>query len=138
MVKKIFSLGVKGQPPKEKNMETYDYREAVKNDVIEYIQEENICFDEYDSKEHLQEYLYDNLSINFSVSSYTCNSWVAEQNLAHNLKLLNEALSCLRADYQEALKNPEFADVTIRLYLLPEAIATALDELNAKNKVGGY
>lgn len=63
---------------------------------------------------------------------------MAEQNLAHNLKLLDEALNCLCADYQEALKNPEFADVTIRLYLLPEAIATALDELNAKNKVGGY
>lgn len=121
-------------------IEKYDYRKAMKNDVLDYIKEEEISFSDYESVEQLQEYLYDVLLIEAHVAggdSYTCNPWEAENNLAHNLKLLNEALNELNADYKKALENAEFCDVSIRRYLLPEIITEVLEELNAEKKIGG-
>ena len=118
-------------------MERYDYREHVKNDIKDYIKENEIHWTE-DDREELQERLNDDLWIEDSVTgngsgSYTFSAWQAEENLCHNLDLLGEALTefCCGPDYLVE-KGVEACDVTIRCYLLGECIGTALDELEAE------
>lgn len=112
----------------------YDYREAVKNDVLDYIRE-NINFLDYYSINQLEMELYDRLFCEDSVTgnasgSYTFNSYEAEENLCHNLDLLGEALDEFCCDSDYLTKNgAEAADVTIRCYLLGEAISRAMKEI---------
>lgn len=112
----------------------YDYREAVKSDVLEYIKDE-INFEEFYSLEELEQHLNDELWTVDSVTgnasgSYYCNSWKAEEALAHNWDLLAEALEEFGQDGTDILKQgAEAMDVTIRCYLLSECIAAALEEI---------
>ena len=74
----------------------YDYREAVKDDVLEYINNE-INFEDFDTLEELEEHLNEVLFTEDSVTgnasgSYTFNTYEAEENICHNLDLLGEAL----------------------------------------------
>ncbi len=124
---------------KEKNyMGKYNYEEAVKNDVIEYIKTETNIQD-YASENQLVNYLNDALWIEDSVTgnasgSYTFNTYEAEENLSHNLDLLHEALREYGVDFEKALESgPEYCDVVIRCYLLPKAIQEAVDELEIGN-----
>lgn len=113
---------------------SYDYREAIKDDVLDYINSE-INFEEFDSLEDLEEFLNDELWTNDSVTgnasgSYTCNTWEAEENICHNLDLLGEALEEFGSGADYLINNgAEAADVTIRCYLLGECIAAALEEI---------
>ena len=115
-------------------MERYDYLEAVTADVLEYIKNE-INLSDYDSREDLEEALNDELWTVDSVTgnasgSYYCNTWRAEEALSHNWDLLAEALEEFGQDGTDVLKQgAEAMDVTIRCYLLGQAIAEALDEL---------
>lgn len=73
----------------------YDYKEAVKDDVLEYINNE-INFEDFDTLEELDEHLNDVLFTEDSVTgnasgSYTFNTYEAEENICHNLDLLGEA-----------------------------------------------
>lgn len=112
----------------------YDYREAVKDDVLEYINDE-INFEDFDTLEELEEYLNGVLFTEDSVTgfasgSYTFSTYEAEENICHNMDLLQEALS--EFGDTEALVmdfDAEKADVTIRCYLLGECIAAALEEI---------
>lgn len=114
-------------------MERYDYLEAVTSDVKDYIKSE-ITMPDYSDRDELAEYLNDHLFVNDSVTgnasgSYTFNAWRAEEYLCHNLDLLGEALSEFGSDPAEIMNSPESCDVTIRCYLLPQAIEAALSEL---------
>jgi hypothetical protein len=61
--------------------------------------------------------------------SYTFNTYEAEENICHNLDLLEEALDEFGSGHGYLLDNgAEAADVTIRCYLLGPAISEALDE----------
>lgn len=112
----------------------YDYREAVKDDVLEYINNE-INFEDFDTLEELGEHLNEVLFTEDSVTgnasgSYTFSTYEAEENICHNMDLLQEALS--EFGDTEALVmdfDAEKADVTIRCYLLGECIAAALEEI---------
>ena len=112
----------------------YDYREAVKDDVLEYIKNE-INFEDFDTLEELEEHLNEVLFTEDSVTgnasgSYTFSTYEAEENICHNMDLLQEALS--EFGDTEALVmdfDAEKADVTIRCYLLGECIAAALEEI---------
>ena len=112
----------------------YNYLEAVTADVVEYIKNE-INLADYDSREELEEALNDELWTADSVTgnasgSYYCNAWRAEEALAHNWDLLAEALTEFGQDGTDVLKQgAEAMDVTIRCYLLGQAIAEALEEL---------
>lgn len=112
----------------------YNYLEAVTADVVEYIKNE-INLADYDSREELEEALNDELWTADSVTgnasgSYYCNAWKAEEALAHNWDLLAEALTEFGQDGTDVLKQgAEAMDVTIRCYLLGQAIAEALGEL---------
>lgn len=116
-------------------MTNYNYLEAVTSDVLDYIKEE-INLDEWKgNREGLEEKLNDELWTVDSVTgnasgSYTFNTWEAEENLAHNWDLLAEALDEFGQDGADVLRQgAEAMDVTIRCYLLGQAIAEALDEL---------
>lgn len=114
-------------------MEKYNYLNAVKEDVKDYIQSEiDMCA--YETREELEEYLNDHLFVSDSVTgnasgSYTFNTWEAEENLCHNLDLLGEALSEFGSDTEMIMQSPESCDVTIRCYLLGQAISEVLDEM---------
>lgn len=113
---------------------SYDYREAVKEDILEYIHNE-IDFSEFDTLEQLEVQLNDNLFCEDSVTgnasgSYTFNTYEAEENICHNLDLLGEALTEFGSGADYLINNgAEAADVTIRCYLLGECIAAALEEI---------
>lgn len=116
-------------------MTNYNYLEVVTSDVLDYIKEE-INLDEWKgNREGLEEKLNDELWTVDSVTgnasgSYTFNTWEAEENLAHNWDLLAEALDEFGQDGTDVLRQgAEAMDVTIRCYLLGQAIAEALDEL---------
>ncbi len=112
----------------------YNYFENVKEDIKEAIKEryekEEILGDEIE-----QDALYDDLFIDDSVTgnasgSYTFSTYKAEEYIAHNLDLLKEAIEEFGGEYGEALeRGAEFCDVTIRCYVLGQAIGEAIEEL---------
>ena len=112
----------------------YDYREAVKEDILQYINDE-ISFEDFDTLEELEEKLNEELWTADSVTgnasgSYTCSTWEAEENICHNLDLLGEALEEFGSGADYLINNgAEAADVTIRCYLLGECITAALEEI---------
>ena len=120
----------------------YDYREVVKEDVIEQIKdgykENSLRLYKEEGRDALEEYLNDELWVDDQVTgnasgSYTFNTWEAEENLCHNMSLLEEACDEFGQDVGEAVKRgAEYCDVTIRCYLLGSAISEAIDELEAE------
>jgi len=115
-------------------MERYDYRQNVKDDVKTYIKDNEIHWTE-DDRDDVGQKLNDDLWTEDSVTgngsgSYTFNTWQAEENVCHNTDLLAEALEEWGQQGENILeKGAEWADVTIRCYLLGECIGTAMDEL---------
>lgn len=114
-------------------MEKYNYFEAVKNAVLDYINENEIKVTT-SNKDELAEQLHDDLWANDSVTgngsgSYFFNTWKAEEALCHNLDLLGEACEEFGSTADLLKDGAEACDVTIRCYLLPQAISEALDEL---------
>ena len=115
----------------------YDYLESMKADINEYL-EENKDLLELD-RDELEEKLNDDLWINDSVTgnvsgSYTFNSNTAKEYLDDNEELLKEALTefCVSSETiadNFMNGNYEYFDVTIRCYLLGQAIAEVLDEM---------
>ena len=104
----------------------YDYYEVMKDDIREYLRDTSVR--DYDT-------LYDELFIADSVTgnasgSYTFSTYEAEENIAHNMDLLREAIEEFGGDYAEALeRGAEYCDVTIRCYLLGQVLSEVLEEL---------
>ena len=114
-------------------MEKYNYFEAVKDDVKQYIEDHDVKVTT-SNREELESSLYDEMFISDSVTgnasgSYTFNTWQAEENLCHNLDLLKEALSEFGEPSFDVLESAESCDVTIRCYLLSQCLHEVLDEL---------
>ena len=120
-------------------MEKYNYYQAMRDDVMEYLKEN---YTQEELKAHLltfgrkcdfSEQLQDALWIEDSVTgnasgSYTFSTWKAEENLCHNLDLLQDALDEFGGNYSQAIeKGAEYCDVTIRCYLLSSTINDCLD-----------
>ena len=121
-------------------MENYDYLEQVTTDAKEAILE-NMEYWDFDDRDELEEVAHDELWVYDSVTgngsgSYYFNTWKAEEALCHNFDLLSEACEEFGQDIGEAFRQgAEFCDVTIRCYLLSQAIAGALDELEEEGKI---
>lgn len=111
---------------------TYNYMEAMKEDIREYIDDE-ITLSDFSDREELEEKLNEDLWMVDSVTgngsgSYTFNTYMAEEYICHNLDLLAEA--CEEFGTVEPLKEgAEYCDVTIRCYLLGQAIGEVLDDM---------
>lgn len=113
----------------------YDYREAMTENVKEWIKE-NIDLTEWtEDREGLEQQLNDDLWTEDSITgnasgSYYCNSYKAEESIAHNWDLLNNALDEFGQNNINVIeKGAEWADVTIRCYLLGFVISKVLDEM---------
>lgn len=119
--------------------EKYNYLEAVTADVIDYISENNIAVTT-ENRDEVEQQLNDDLWAVDSVTgnasgSYTFSTWQAEENLCHNLDLLEEACEEFGSDVAELLNDgAEACDVTIRCYLLGQAISAALDEVETEEE----
>lgn len=117
-------------------MRDYNYLEAVTEDVREYVKNE-IDFKDFEDIDELAEKLNDDLFTCDSVTgnasgSYTFNTYQAEENLCHNMDLLKEACDEFGSDMGELVeKGAEGCDVTIRCYLLSQAIAEVMEEIEA-------
>ena len=110
-------------------MERYDYLAVVKDDVRNYISDE-VNLSEFGGVEELNEFLNEKLFNENSVTgnssyTYTYNREVATENLLDNMDLLSQAMD----EFGNVLdKGEELCDVTIRCYLLPQAINEVLDD----------
>lgn len=124
-------------------MSNYNYREALKQDIRDYI-EDNYIIDELAeiarySIDDLFEKLNDELWIEDSVTgngsgSYTFNRYEAEEYVIDNIPLCTDACEEFGIDsktFCEKILNKdwEYLDVTIRCYLLNECLIDVLNEL---------
>lgn len=121
----------------------YNYLEAVKEDVKEYI-EENIDLSEFGDIEELKEKLNEDLWINDSVTgnasgSYTCNGAKAKKYVDDNKELIVEMAEEFGCKDQVMnwwySNNYEAIDCSIRCYLLNQAISEVTEEENLEYKI---
>lgn len=119
-------------------MEKYNYLEEVKSNVLDYIKWECIMVttgNRVDVEERLNTdlWLEDSVTGNGS-GSYWCNSWRAGEALLGNWDLLEDALNVFGSDVNPIQKGEEWCDVTIRCYLLGQAISEVLDEIEKEEE----
>lgn len=117
----------------------YNYLEAMKSDIKDYIKNE-VNTSNYSDREELENDLNDILWNEDSVTgnasgSYTFNRAEAAEYVNDNIELLSEACAEFCVDNEtigEKFLNEdwEYFDVTIRCYLLNQAISEALDEID--------
>ena len=122
-------------------MRNYNYLEAMKEDVKEYVKNdaELTIEDLLYNRSNLEEKLHDDLWTEDSVTgnasgSYTFNREQAKEYVLDNMDLLQEMCSEFGTDAktigQKFLDDEwEWMDVSIRCYLLGQAISEALEEV---------
>lgn len=127
-------------------MEKYNYLEAVTNDAKTAIFENMNDWD-FTDREELEEIANDNLWVDDSVTgngsgSYTFNREAAKEYVTRSddgMDTLRDAVcdfDCEHEAFTAFLKNDwEYFDVTIRCYLLGQAISAALDALEEEGKI---
>lgn len=120
--------------------EKYDYRQAVKDDLKDFIEDrgfiDNIA--DFTDLEAFREEVYDEAWISDSVTgngsgSYTFSTWHAEENLCHNMDLLAEALADFGEGRLDPDKGAEYYDVTIRCWMLGQVIDEVIEELGIED-----
>ena len=120
-------------------MEKYNYLENVTNDAKQAILE-NMDVWEWHNREELEENANDWLWTADEVTgngsgSYWFSTYKAEEALCHNWDILADAISDFGGDVDVLRQGAEACDVTIRCYLLSQAISAALDELEEEGKI---
>ena len=123
----------------------YNYLEELKSDVKNYINEVASDYMDCEDMDELRDSLYDNLWDEDSVTgngsgSYTFNREKAKEYVSDNMDLMVEAYKDLDSieslvDDLEAL-DFETIDVTIRCYLLSQALDEVLEDEDFLKKVG--
>lgn len=106
----------------------YDYLENIKEDIKNYMKENGI--------EDITDDLYDDLFISDYVTgnasgSYYCNAYKAQEALKGNYDLLRDALEMFGETSipVDRLDDYEYFDVTIRCYLLGQALGELEEEM---------
>ena len=119
---------------------SYNYMNAMTEDIRDYITENINRKDYTEDRDELEEYLNDTLWTEDSVTgnasgSYTFNRETSKGYVVDNTDLLKEAYT--EFGQKEKITDVicdedwESADVTIRCYLLGQAIAEVLDDLDS-------
>ena len=117
-------------------MEKYDYREAIKSEMIDFLDWESEYGElgPYDSPDEMYDNLYERMmdcdSITGNESGQYCSSeWEAEECLCHNMDLLKDAFDCYgySTDYLE--KGAQWCDVIVRCYLVGEVLSEVLSKV---------
>ena len=117
----------------------YDYLESMKEDVLSAIEHQYTLAD-YENREEFEQVLNDELWIDDSVTgnasgSYTFDSVDAKDYVTGNMDLLKEMIDEFGIDAKTVAdhfmnEDWEYFDVSIRCYLLGQAISAALDEID--------
>lgn len=119
----------------------YDYKEAMKEDIKEYLKNDaelsnnDIIYMDDNTRDSLYDDLFAEDSVTGNGSgSYTFNSFKAGEYVKDNIDLCREALQefCVDANTiaEKFLEEEwEYFDVTIRCYLLGECLNAAIEEL---------
>ena len=115
-------------------MERYDYRKALREDILEYFREHDITGF---VSERERELMYDRMWVDDSVTgnasgSYTFSTWQAEENICHNFDLIDE-LQHEWGKSDRGLDNAEYWDVSIRCYLLGQVLDEVISEWNEEH-----
>lgn len=127
----IISVQETRRKKKSMNDETYDYLAAVKSDVRDWMDENRAelarKYDEsgkdvYEVEGWMSDELFVSGITGNDNGSYTCNRYEAESYLCHNLGLLVDAVHEFAGSFDGLIEDPEAADVTIRCYVLGQAI----------------
>lgn len=121
-------------------MTRQDYLEEIKEEITNHLEYNDIKVTT-DNREDLEQDLYDELFVSDvtgnASGSYTFNSYQAEENICHAWDLIEEAAAefgiepIVSSDYDHGA---EYWDVTIRCYLLGEALAEVLDEVEVEEE----
>lgn len=111
----------------------YDYLETIKEDVVDFVKND-IELKDFADRDELESYLNNELFSSDRVTgnasgSYTFSSYEAKENIEDNIDLLNEACNEFGTSAETVgdwflSENWEAMDVTIRCYLLGQAIAS--------------
>ena len=118
-------------------MEIYDYKEAMRKDIHQYLEEnwkEGKRIEDKD-RDTLYDDMFDDDGVTGNGSgSYTFDSFKAEEYVCHNLNLLGEALDefCVDGNTLREKMSGEWADVTIRCYLMGQLLDDVIEEWNSK------
>lgn len=118
----------------------YDYREEMKKDIKEYIEENKDNYD-FSDRDSVESELYDDMFVDDSVTgngsgSYTFNAQEAKDNI--DLDLLADACDEFGGGEDILRKGWEAMDVTIRCYLLSECLSDVLNELYEEDYFGTF
>lgn len=118
----------------------YDYHEAVKDSVIDWLEENKKEAEAHHNQmdeDEFAEWVTDECIMSDSVtgnasSSYTFSAWKAEDCLCHNLDLLVEAIKDYGGGAEDVgraiMQGAETCDVIIRCYVLYEVVGQAIEE----------
>jgi hypothetical protein len=122
----------------------YNYIESMKADIKDYIDNE-INISDFQDMDELREHLNNELFVKDSVTgnasgSYTFNSYKAKEYVMDGMDDLLNAISdfCIDAkEVGEKFLNEEweYFDVTIRCYLLGQAIDEVLEDMEENNEL---
>ncbi len=128
----------------------YDYLEAVKDDVKEYIENE-VNAGDYSDRDEMGEQLYDTLFCEDSVTgnasgSYTFNRYKAKEYIESDPEAytyIRELVSEYGIEAETVAdkflnEDWEYWDVSIRCYLLYQAVDKALEELEDSGELADY
>ena len=128
----------------------YDYLEAVKDDVKEYIKNE-VSVGDYSDRDEMGERLYDTLFCEDSVTGNASGSYTFSRNKAKEyIGSDSEAYDYIRELVREygidaetvadkfLDEDWEYWDVSIRCYLLGQALDKALEELEYSGELADY
>lgn len=116
-------------------MEKYDYREAVRLDILDWLENNQKGKISEEREDELNDILWTDDSVTGNGSgSYTFSTWRAEENLCHNSELLAEAYAEFGGEMH---KDAESQDVTIRCYLLGQLVHECVEEWNARHDAEG-
>lgn len=116
----------------------YDYRIEMANDILNYIQS-NITFEDWEFRVDFEDYLYNELWADNSITGNDGNYYSTESDceafLAYNLDLMMEACEEFCVDMKTLLQHyhngdlARYLDCTIRCYLLGEVIYEILNDI---------
>lgn len=122
-------------------MAYYNYLEAMVDDIKDYI-DENINLDEFEDRQELEEKLNDDLWVEDSVTgngsgSYTFDRHKSYENVEGDpdaMDYIRDLVSEFGVDAETVAEkfldeDYDYWDVSIRCYLLGQAIGEALDQL---------
>ena len=110
-------------------MEKYDYMESLKEDIKDYIKENMEYLEGKDEQELYDDFFVEDAITGNASGSYTFSTWKAEENICHNMDLVQEAYEMFGYKGIPSDAGAEAMDVTVRCYLLGQALNDVLEEI---------